>query len=93
MMGITVKRRQGVTSEEVQSAKGLGKTVMKLSEPKPFGLVLLPISLLAVSYGSGFAWMVFGLMYLSSVNATKMTTAELDALLEVSNRSYHKKDE
>jgi hypothetical protein len=73
--GITLRRRQGRSKEP--PSHGLFKLTDRLAEPRPFGLTLLIISPLPLSYGGITGFLVFVLVYLSSVMAMRPPTEEL----------------
>jgi len=76
LSAIAVKRRKRGPYELSEGANGLVKAVEKLSEPKAFGFTCLAISPLPLGFG-GFGLLVFLLLYLSAVNAMRLTDEEL----------------
>jgi len=79
LSALAVRRRRGEkTGDLPENATGLIKIVEKLSEPKPFGFTCLVVSPLLLGYG-GFGLIVFLLLYLSGVNAMRLTDEELHA--------------
>ena len=78
MFGLTTRRRKPSTAPPT--------IIDKLSQPKVFGIVLLAVCVLPLSYGSFFGILAFLLLYLASVMAMRVSNEEL--LLLVS-KAYH----
>jgi hypothetical protein len=77
LSAIAIRRRRGPpTNDLADGTNGLVKAIEKLCGAKPYGFICLAIAPLPLGFG-GFGLLVFLLLYLSSVNAMRLTDEEL----------------